>query len=427
MIRGGRSPFPSRARRHRWHGSPLCRGALLPADLRPAAGDETGTTDESKPGSDPASAAWAADLCGLGLRYVVGAERLPYAVEVVPLGPWIRALVLRTLSDVAHRDRQARRVAESIRAFQAGHPGDPVFLVAKSGGAGIAVKALEQLDEDSVERAILLAPALSPRYDLTAALRAVAPGDRRLLVAARRGDPRRRHPAVRHDRSGQDRRRGPGGFRRARARRARRGASAPVRQAPPGALAASDGRPGPSGRPLRSRICPGSSAKHVVPLLRADESAEVAGPESRVRGQADTRWRRYPNGPSISQARCHWHAGAPQVRLASLARVGSGAIETSITGTLSRTARRSRLLHQGEITPKPGRTGGAGPPRMDLPTGPGPCRASGAPRRSRADGRKPIEIRDRGDYGDERRPAGHPRRTTIRDLTCGALRINQQW
>ena len=35
------------------------------------------------------------------------------------------------------------------------------------------MKALELLDEETVERAVLLAPALSPRYDLTAAFRAV--------------------------------------------------------------------------------------------------------------------------------------------------------------------------------------------------------------------------------------------------------------
>ena len=42
-------------------------------------------------------------------------------------------------------------------------------MVAKSGGSGVAVKALELLDEETVERVILLAPALSPGYDLTAA------------------------------------------------------------------------------------------------------------------------------------------------------------------------------------------------------------------------------------------------------------------
>ncbi len=137
---------------------------------RPSATD-IATTDESQSRSLilTVGGVGGENLCGTGLRYVVGAERLPYRVEDFPwghgFGRWYA-----DLSDVAHRDREARRIADLIRQFQAGHPGDPVFLVAKSGGAGIAVKALEQLDEGRVERAILLAPALSPRYDLTAAL-----------------------------------------------------------------------------------------------------------------------------------------------------------------------------------------------------------------------------------------------------------------
>ena len=47
---------------------------------------------------------------------------------------------------------------------------DLVYLVAKSGGAGVVVKALELIEEKQVERAILLAPALSPDYDLSRAL-----------------------------------------------------------------------------------------------------------------------------------------------------------------------------------------------------------------------------------------------------------------
>jgi hypothetical protein len=112
------------------------------------------------------------DLCGTGLRYVLGAERLPYSVELCPwghgFGRWFA-----DLTDVANRDKQARLVAESVQEFRAAQPDDPVFLVAKSGGAGIVIKALEHLDEGSVERAVLLAPALSPPYDLTRALRAV--------------------------------------------------------------------------------------------------------------------------------------------------------------------------------------------------------------------------------------------------------------
>jgi hypothetical protein len=112
------------------------------------------------------------DLCGIGLRYMLGREGLPYAVEVFPwghgFGRWFA-----DLTDVANRDHQAQQVAEAVRHFRSAHPGQPVFLVAKSGGTGVVVKALEQLEAESVERVVLLAPALSPGYDLAPALRAV--------------------------------------------------------------------------------------------------------------------------------------------------------------------------------------------------------------------------------------------------------------
>jgi Serine aminopeptidase, S33 len=112
------------------------------------------------------------DLCGTALRYVLGAEGLRYAFHVFPwghgFGRW-----LADLTNVTNRDAKAALLADVVRQFRARQPDDPVFLVAKSGGSGVVVKALEQLEENSVCRAVLLSPALSPRYDLTAALRAV--------------------------------------------------------------------------------------------------------------------------------------------------------------------------------------------------------------------------------------------------------------
>jgi pimeloyl-ACP methyl ester carboxylesterase len=112
------------------------------------------------------------DLCGFGLRRAVKAAGLPYAVEAVVwghgFGRWYS-----DLSDVENHGRQADRIAGRIRDYRREHPGLPVFVVGKSGGAGLAIKALERLEDDSVERAVLLAPALSPRYDLSRALRAV--------------------------------------------------------------------------------------------------------------------------------------------------------------------------------------------------------------------------------------------------------------
>ena len=119
-------------------------------------------------------AAWAGSTSAASaLRYVLAAEGLPYAIHVFPwghgFGRWFA-----DLTSVTNRDLKAGLLADLVRRFRAGQPADPVFLVAKSGGCGVVVKALERLDEGSVDRAILLAPALSPDYDLTAALRAVA-------------------------------------------------------------------------------------------------------------------------------------------------------------------------------------------------------------------------------------------------------------
>jgi hypothetical protein len=66
-----------------------------------------------------------------------------------------------------------------VRASLVSRPEVPVYLVGKSGGTGIVVRALEQLPADSVESVVLLSSALSPSYDLSRALRAV----RREMVA----------------------------------------------------------------------------------------------------------------------------------------------------------------------------------------------------------------------------------------------------
>jgi hypothetical protein len=112
------------------------------------------------------------DLCGIALRSVLRAQRLPYAILLFPwghgMGRWHA-----DLTDVVNRDTKAQLIAETIRRFKTVQPSDPVFMVAKSGGSGVVVKALELLDEQTVERVILLAPALSPGYDLARALRAV--------------------------------------------------------------------------------------------------------------------------------------------------------------------------------------------------------------------------------------------------------------
>ena len=66
---------------------------------------------------------------------------------------------------------EAQLIAEKITAKFRADPHATMYLTAHSGGAGLAVWALAKLPEDvKIDSLLLLAPALSPDYDLTAAL-----------------------------------------------------------------------------------------------------------------------------------------------------------------------------------------------------------------------------------------------------------------
>jgi len=69
---------------------------------------------------------------------------------------------------------QSEEIARRIITFAKANPDRPITLSGHSGGSGLAVWALENLPDDvHVERLIMLAPALSPGYDLSRALRHV--------------------------------------------------------------------------------------------------------------------------------------------------------------------------------------------------------------------------------------------------------------
>jgi len=69
-----------------------------------------------------------------------------------------------------HRE-QAGRIAELISGRLARNPRTLLTITCHSGGAGLAVWALERLPDDlQVEDVFMFAPALSPAYDLSAAL-----------------------------------------------------------------------------------------------------------------------------------------------------------------------------------------------------------------------------------------------------------------
>ncbi|WP_435008833.1 serine aminopeptidase domain-containing protein [Tundrisphaera lichenicola] len=112
------------------------------------------------------------DLCEASLRQVMSERGGRHKVRFVPwghgLGRWHA-----DLTDVANHKAKARLVVEEVLSWKRERPESPVYLVGKSGGTGIVVRAMEELPVDSIEAAVLLAPALSPGYDLSKALRAI--------------------------------------------------------------------------------------------------------------------------------------------------------------------------------------------------------------------------------------------------------------
>ena len=84
-------------------------------------------------------------------------------------GVW--PLFIYHLRSETRNRREAMRLAQRVVEYKSRCPDRPVFLVGHSGGAALAIWALELLpDSCAVEAAVLLAPALAPTYNLSAAL-----------------------------------------------------------------------------------------------------------------------------------------------------------------------------------------------------------------------------------------------------------------
>ena len=109
------------------------------------------------------------DMCGRALARAVKTSGLAYTTWIVRWGHGVGRWYA-DLTNAADCEARAGDVAETIRLFRGRRPDVPIFLVGKSGGCAVMVKALERLDGPEVERAVLLAPALSPGYDLAPAL-----------------------------------------------------------------------------------------------------------------------------------------------------------------------------------------------------------------------------------------------------------------
>jgi hypothetical protein len=81
---------------------------------------------------------------------------------------------MNALHAYARNQQQAKKIADALAGRYHDDPRGEIFLTGHSGGAGLVVWALEKLPPDvMVDSVILLSPAISPMYDLSAALRHV--------------------------------------------------------------------------------------------------------------------------------------------------------------------------------------------------------------------------------------------------------------
>jgi len=118
-------------------------------------------------------------LPGIDCRHIMH-RRLARGIEdggvagTIEIHDWttgIPPLMLLHLRNAFEHDKQAEVIAQKIVAYQTSYPGRPVHLIGHSGGAGIALMALDRLPmENQVNSLVLLHPAVSPAYDLRKAL-----------------------------------------------------------------------------------------------------------------------------------------------------------------------------------------------------------------------------------------------------------------
>lgn len=103
------------------------------------------------------------------LREAVAAEQAPVCVETVDwsYGP---GRYFADETDYAHARLAGGRLAARVAAYRQTYPDCRVCLVGHSAGSAVILAAAEDLPPASVERIVLLSPAVSSGYDLRPAL-----------------------------------------------------------------------------------------------------------------------------------------------------------------------------------------------------------------------------------------------------------------
>ncbi len=134
----------------------------------------------------------------IALCQAIHEQAVPLRIETFVWSHGYRRLLTDHVDHCNHVE-QGRRLAARIAASYPGCPEHAIYLVGHSSGSAVVLAAAETLPPGSIERIVLLAPAVSRHYDLRPALREPA-GHRRVRQSARRGGLGPRHEYHRHGR-----------------------------------------------------------------------------------------------------------------------------------------------------------------------------------------------------------------------------------
>ncbi len=113
--------------------------------------------------------------CSDSIRKSIARDKA--SIDVITF-PWSHGYC-RILADqlaARHAKAQGKRLALEVEAFAAQYPDVRIHLVGHSAGSSVVLSALENLPPGLVERAVLLSPSVSARYDVRPALRNVQLG-----------------------------------------------------------------------------------------------------------------------------------------------------------------------------------------------------------------------------------------------------------
>jgi alpha-beta hydrolase superfamily lysophospholipase len=103
------------------------------------------------------------------LQYTAAEKQIPIHVEMVDWSHgWGR--MITDNCHWSHTKRKGQELARLVQRIRTERPELEVFLIGHSAGCAVVLQSCKDLPANSVERIVLLAPSVSPGYDLRPAL-----------------------------------------------------------------------------------------------------------------------------------------------------------------------------------------------------------------------------------------------------------------